>query len=475
MLRHTSFNFLRASTLAQRLNQVVRHRYQFNGKVKQCGARLVYHVAKQDPQLALLPASALVGTVNETLSMVADRVEKKSLTQSMVRELLHHSGEKMSKAKRLIKDFSDSSDRNVDFMVASRKRVQLLKDDNDFGDEGGGKSDADLTFELERIIQNLPKNKGGSKNKLSGKTLQKMTQKAREEEKRRAEERAMIEDEAMNGDKAIGKWSCFYDLLTRNWDLCRDVRPLEKRVCVIFHLISAHGYQESYAPEQIAAARATVDAKTRRYVATFRYAKSREFYCRRRLLTDGSLHTILSSGEAHDTRKVAWILFFDSSFQRFPRRPKKDPAHDLFELWHLWQSDPAARSLPFIERFIALLTHPDLDKMLKEAAKTADAKARAATERHTSFFEYRRRTAINLGTEPYNARKEIQRQGYDLNTIAWKLQNKRDQSLTLASLPTYFAVLETSQKYRSTSCARLLEKALSETSDDRFSYQQTEL
>jgi hypothetical protein len=444
-----------AASLAQRISEFNSPYRVGSDKVKQCSTRLVMHVAKHDPYLSLLPVSALASSAAESLKIAAEFANKESLTQAMTRELLSRSDKKVQDID--LSTFSETSDRNISFMVAKREHLRSHVFTPEEQDQM-----------LEQIDQELKTNK-----KLSNKERQELKKKQAELQKLQQQQSAADDDDQ---SMVIGKFNNFYDLLTRDSKICRDVKPVEKRIATIFNLISAHGYREDYSPEQIAAAKAKVGNKSARYVSTFKYSTPREFYARRRLVTDRSLQTILSSGETHDIRKVAWILFFDSMFTRFPCRPKKDPAHDMLELWQVWQHDPSARALPFIERFVALLTHPNLDKMLREAVKTTDQRVKNEVNRHDSFFKYRQRVASRVLPEFYNARKEIQRKGFTLDQVAWKLQAQRDRDVFLSSVPTFCAVMETSQPYRSVYCFSHLQKALTDTQkDDEFTYNQTEL
>lgn len=268
------------------------------------------------------------------------------------------------------------------------------------------------------------------------------------------------------------KSGCFHEQLTKGWDLCSDIKENPLRIATIYNLICMFGYEVTYTEKQIEEAKKRVADKTPRYIQTFRYSKVREEYSRRRLLTDGALHSVLSNdARQSEMRKVAWILFFDSSYQRFPRRPKKQPTLNMLELWRsAWNSNPSAHALPFMERFVSLLSRSELPKLLAEAQKSGDAKMNDRRRRQMARFEHRQKTGTLVVEDAYDATKEMAAKKISLHELAYKLQYQRMQSPTLSAEPTYVAVLKTSKAFRSPSAAKLLQIAHSDMCDKGFSY-----
>lgn len=121
--------------------------------------------------------------------------------------------------------------------------------------------------------------------------------------------------------KERGVPGSFYELLCAVPSTVAHIQLPAERVFVQYRL---YEMDKPEAPaEAVAALRrefAKLPADAQR---SFGFCARRERYCRRRLVIDRSLHKMLATLEG--TRKVAWILFFDSLLLKFPRRPKIDP------------------------------------------------------------------------------------------------------------------------------------------------------
>jgi hypothetical protein len=103
----------------------------------------------------------------------------------------------------------------------------------------------------------------------------------------------------------------------------------------------------------------------------YEFSKTREEYCRRRLLTDASLHDL-------NKPTIAAILFCDAHFQKYAGRPQKQPVPAMIQYAHFVRRQRLAKGapkLPWFAEFKAMIKEEDYLSTARHVARLHEARA----------------------------------------------------------------------------------------------------
>jgi hypothetical protein len=140
-----------------------------------------------------------------------------------------------------------------------------------------------------------------------------------------------------------------------------------RAVYMLRRLIRRYGLCSAYPAEAYDAAQAAWLRSTSRERQSCERSTTREEYCRRRLLTDATLHPLMSAGTGGNCVKAAWVVFFDSMCERLPLRPRKNPCPAMRDVFSRFLKENEMKKLSWVARVTRVVDDPRTPALIAAA------------------------------------------------------------------------------------------------------------